>query len=129
MIILIITFTVLALSLFFLIMKNNNEKIEEAFRISESITQYKPLRTKEDYINDTIDAFQKYEGNEVYENFKKIEIRGITRVFDEPNSKEPFVFSGGCYQCRSIEKFGIGRCKGCRYFYSELEKPDLNFKS
>ena len=129
MIILIITFTVLALSLFFLIMKNNNEKIEEALRISESITQYKPLRTKEDYINDTIDAFQKYEGNEVYENFKKIEIRGITRVFDEPNSKEPFVFSGGCYQCRSREKFGIGRCKGCRYFYSELEKPDLNFKS
>ena len=129
MIILIITFTVLALSLFFLIMKNNNEKIEEALRISESITQYKPLRTKEDYINDTIDAFQKYEGNEVYENFKKIEIRGITRVFDEPNSKEPFVFSGGCYQCRSIEKFGIGRCKGCRYFYSELEKPDLNFKT
>ena len=129
MIILIITFTVLALSLFFLIMKNNNEKIEEALRISESITQYKPLHTKEDYINDTIDTFQKYEGNEVYENFKKIEIRGITRVFDEPNSKEPFVFSGGCYQCRSIEKFGIGRCKGCRYFYSELEKPDLNFKS
>ena len=78
MIILIITFTVLALSLFFLIMKNNNENIEEALRISESITQYKPLRTKEDYINDTIDAFQKYEGNEVYENFKKIEIRGIT---------------------------------------------------
>ena len=129
MIILIITFTVLALSLFFLIMKNNNEKIEEAIRISESITQYKPLRTKEDYINDTIDTFQKYEGNEVYDNFKKIEIRGITRVFDEPNSKEPFVFSGGCYQCRSIEKFGIGRCKGCRYFYSEWEKPDLNFKS
>ena len=129
MIILIITFTVLALSLFFLIMKNNNEKIEETLRISESITQYKPLRTKEDYINDTIDAFQKYEGNEVYDNFKKIEIRGITRVFDEPNSKEPFFFSGGCYQCKSIEKFGIGRCKGCRYFYSELEKPDLNFKS
>ena len=129
MIILIITFTVLVLSLFFLIMKNNNEKIDEGLRISESITQYKPLRTKEDYINDTIDAFQKYEGNEVYDNFKKIEIRGITRVFDEPNSKEPFVFSGGCYQCKSIEKFGIGRCKGCRYFYSELEKPDLNFKS
>ena len=129
MIILIITFTVLALSLFFLIMKNNNEKIEEALRISESITQYKPLRTKEDYINDTIDTFQKYEGNEVYENFKKIEIRGITRVFDEPNSKEPFIFHGGCLNCKSIEKFGIGRCKGCRYFYSELEKPDLNFKS
>ena len=129
MITLILTFIVLALSLFFLIMKNNNEKIEEALRISESITQYKPLRTKEDYINDTIDAFQKYEGNEVSDNLKKIQIRGITRVFDEPNSKEPFVFSGGCYQCKSIEKFGIGRCKGCRYFYSELEKPDLNFKS
>ena len=129
MITLILTFIVLALSLFFLIMKNNNEKIEEALRISESITQYKPLRTKEDYINDTIDAFQKYEGNEVSDNLKKIQIRGITRVFDEPNSKEPFVFNGGCYQCKSIEKFGIGRCKGCRYFYSELEKPDLNFKS
>ena len=62
-------------------------------------------------------------------HFKKIQIRGITRVFDEPNSKEPFIFNGGCYQCKSIEKFGICRCKGCRYFYSELEKPDLNFKS
>ena len=80
----------------------NNEKIDEGLRISESITQYKPLRTKEDYINDTIDAFQKYEGNEVSDNLKKIQIRGITRVFDEPNSKEPFIFNGGCYQCKSI---------------------------
>mgnify|MGYP000517680799 CR=1 FL=1 len=57
MITLILTFIVLALVLFFLLMKNNYEKIDEGLRISESITQYKPLRTKEDYINDTIDTF------------------------------------------------------------------------
>lgn len=38
------------------------------------------------------------------------------------------VFHSGCLECKTPVKDGIGKCRGCQYFNSDWNKPDLSTK-
>lgn len=42
--------------------------------------------------------------------------------------RKQIIYHGGCIDCKSQEKFGRKRCKGCSYYNNDYNLPDLFMK-
>lgn len=86
----------------------------------------------EEYVNMKNDA-DKELGDDEYIEYKKWSQKNCKRNYEKhipgtfliqgnpPNT----IFHGGCLGCISQRNYGIERCKGCRYFRWNMDKPYL----